>query len=74
MVRILADSTCDLSPELVERYGIGIIPLYVHLGKNEYKHGVDISPDELYRWSDEHKICKRRCRSKGNGEFAAQPL
>ncbi len=59
MVRILADSTCDLSPELVERYGIGIIPLYVHLGKNEYKDGVDISPDELYRWSDEHNATPR---------------
>ena len=55
MVRILADSTCDLSPELVERYGIGIIPLYVHLGENEYRDGVDITPEELYRWSDEHK-------------------
>ena len=49
MVRILADSTCDLSPELVERYGIGIIPLYVHLGEKEYRDGVDISPEELYR-------------------------
>lgn len=54
MVRIFADSTCDLSPELVERYGIGIIPLYVHLGDKEYQDGVDIFPDDLYRWSDEH--------------------
>ena len=59
MVRILADSTCDLSPELVERYGIGIIPLYVHLGKEEYRDGIDITPDELYRWSDEHKTTPR---------------
>ena len=59
MVRILAYSTCDLSPELVERYGIGIIPLYVHLGKDEYKDGIDITPDELYRWSDEHKTTPR---------------
>ena len=33
MVKILADSTCDLSPELIARYGIGSIPLYVHLGE-----------------------------------------
>ena len=59
MVRILADSTCDLSPELVERYGIGIIPLYVHLGKEEYRDGIDITPYELYRWSDEHKTTPR---------------
>ena len=55
MVRILSDSTCDLSPELIKRYNIGIIPLYVHLGEKEYRDGVDITPDDLYRWSDENK-------------------
>ena len=35
MVKILADSTCDLSPSLISRYKIGIIPLYVHLGEKE---------------------------------------
>ena len=52
MIRILSDSTCDLSPELVAKYNIGIIPLYVRLGEEEYKDGVNITPDELYRWSD----------------------
>ena len=28
-IKISADSTCDLSPELVERYRIGIAPLYI---------------------------------------------
>ena len=54
MVRILADSTCDLSKELTERYSIGIIPLYVRLGEDEYRDGIDITPAELYKWSDEH--------------------
>lgn len=54
MVKILADSTCDLSPELIARYGIGIIPLYVHLGEEEFRDGVDITPEELFKWSDEH--------------------
>ncbi len=52
MVKIISDSTCDLSPELVQKYNIGIIPLYVNLGNKEYKDGVDIDPDELYKWSD----------------------
>jgi DegV family protein with EDD domain len=52
MIRILSDSTCDLSPELVERYGIGIIPLYVHLGDKEYRDGVDIDPLQIFDWSD----------------------
>ena len=54
MVKILADSTCDLSPELIAQYGIGIIPLYVHLGEEEFRDGVDITPEQLYKWSDEH--------------------
>ncbi len=54
MVHILSDSTCDLSDELVKKYNITIIPLYVRLGDNEYKDGVNITPDELYKWSDEH--------------------
>ena len=54
MVRILSDSTCDLSKELIEKYNIGIIPLYVRLGDDEFKDGVNITPADLYKWSDEH--------------------
>lgn len=54
MTKILADSTCDLSPELITRYNIGIIPLYVHLGEKEFRDGVNIHPEELFRWSDEN--------------------
>ena len=54
MIKILSDSTCDLSKELVERYDLGIIPLYVRLGEKEYLDGVNITPEELYKWSDEH--------------------
>lgn len=55
MVRIVADSTCDLSPELVKRFNISILPLHVILGDKEYKDGVDITLDELFAWSDENK-------------------
>lgn len=54
MVKIIADSTCDLSKELLDKYDVDILPLYIHLGDAEYEDGRDISPDELYRWSDEH--------------------
>ena len=59
MVRILSDSTCDLSPELIRQYNIGIIPLYVHLGDKEYRDGVDIRPEEIFRWSDENSQTPR---------------
>jgi DegV family protein with EDD domain len=55
MVKIISDSTCDLSPRLVERYGISVIPLHILLGSNEYEDGVSITPDDIYKWSDENK-------------------
>jgi len=54
-VAIIADTTCDLSIELKERYQIKTFPLHIHLGDKEYSDGVDISPDDIYRWSDENK-------------------
>ena len=54
MVKIIADSTCDLSEALIERYHIDILPLYIHMGEKEYKDGKEISPPEIYRWADEN--------------------
>lgn len=52
MVKIIADSTCDLSRELIEKYDIDILPLYIVLGENEYLDGCGITPDEIYDWSN----------------------
>lgn len=52
MVKILSDSTCDLSQELIEKYNITIVPLHVLLGEKDYKDGVDITVDEIYEWAD----------------------
>ena len=55
MVKIVADSTCDLSKDLIEKYEINILPLHILLGDEEYEDGVDMCPEEIYRWSDENK-------------------
>lgn len=55
MIKIISDSTCDLSPELVRRFDIGILPLNVRLGSDEYQDGVNITPEKLYEWSDANK-------------------
>lgn len=47
-VIIASDSTCDLSPELIERFGVQILPLGVTLGEEQYIDGVDITPDMIY--------------------------
>ena len=55
MVKIISDSTCDLSAELVAQYDIDILPLHILLGDEEFEDGKTITPDEIYSWSDEHK-------------------
>ena len=54
-VAIMTDSTSDLSDELIERYDITVFPLHIHLGEEEYADGIDITPDEIYAWSEKTK-------------------
>lgn len=47
-IRICADSTCDLSPELIEKYNITITPLQIFLGDKDYTDQKDIFPQTIY--------------------------
>lgn len=49
-VKIISDSTCDLSPELIERFGIEITPLTVTLGERSGKDGAEIVPEDIYSY------------------------
>ena len=49
-IKITADSTCDLSKELIEKYDIGIMPLHVALGDNDCLDGVTIQPSDIYAY------------------------
>lgn len=51
-VKIISDSTCDLSPELIERYDIAITPLSVHCGDQVGHDGVEITPETIYDYVD----------------------
>ncbi len=55
MVKIITDSTSDLSKELLEKYKIDVISLYIHLGEEEYKDGEEIGIRDAFKWSDENK-------------------
>ncbi|MBQ6570045.1 MAG: DegV family protein [Clostridia bacterium] len=48
-IKICADSTCDLSPELVQKYDIEIIPMPVYLDDQLHYDMVDITPDDIYK-------------------------
>jgi len=47
-VKIVTDSTADLSPEIVKELGITVVPEYILFGDKTYRDGIDISYDELY--------------------------
>ena len=49
-IKITATSTCDLPPELLERYKIDLVPLYISFGGNTYRDGVETSPDDIFRF------------------------
>ncbi len=51
-VKIISDSTCDLSKELLEKYDIAIAPLSVTLGEKTYKDGVEMKVEDIYAYVD----------------------
>ncbi|HHT56816.1 DegV family protein [Herbinix luporum] len=52
-VKIVTDSTCDLSHDLLELYDISVLPLMISMGEITKKDGLELVPEEIYRWSDE---------------------
>ncbi len=48
-IKIVTDSTADLSKEQIEKYGIKVIPLIVTFGSESFADGVDLSAKEFYR-------------------------
>jgi len=58
MIKITADSTCDLSQQLIEKYNIAISPLHVLVDEEDYIDGVTITPNELFKFvENENKTC-----------------
>ena len=55
MVKIIADSTCDLPKDILEEYGVSILPLHIICNEADYLDGVTITPPEIFAWADENK-------------------
>jgi DegV family protein with EDD domain len=52
MVNIVTDSTADLNAELVQRFGIKVVPLWVHINGQSYQDGVNIDRNLLFSLVD----------------------
>lgn len=51
-IKILSDSTCDLAPELLQKYDITLTPLTVVKGGEPFHDGVDITPADIFAHVD----------------------
>ena len=54
-IAITSDSVIDLTPELLEKYNIKILPLKFLLGEDEYKDG-EITPAEIFEYVNKNGV------------------
>lgn len=47
-LKIVTDSSCDLPQEIIQQYNITVIPLFINIGENSFRDGVDITRQEYY--------------------------
>lgn len=49
-VRIVTDSSAHFpNPEIVNHYGVEVVPLTIELGSQSFREGIDIDPDSFFR-------------------------
>jgi DegV family protein with EDD domain len=48
-LRIVTDSTCDLPPDVVERYRITVVPLSILFGDEELLDGIDVTSEQFFK-------------------------
>ena len=60
-VLIASDSTCDLNQELIDEFGVRILPLGITLGGKNYTDGVDMTPEMIYEHYEKTKELPKTC-------------
>lgn len=48
-IKIVTDSTCDLPQDLLQKFGIKLVPLYINFGDQGYLDGVELTRQEFYQ-------------------------
>lgn len=47
-IQIVTDSACDLPEEVISKYGIEVIPLFINMDGKSLRDGVDINREDFY--------------------------
>jgi DegV family protein with EDD domain len=57
-IKLMTDSACDLSRDILKEAQVDILPIYVSIDGKDYKDGVDITPEEIYKGMRNGKVYK----------------
>ena len=58
MIKITADSTCDLSPDILNSFDITLTPLHVLIDDADYRDGINIAPQDIFEYvGKQNKTC-----------------
>lgn len=49
MIKLISDSTCDLTKEELAAQGISTLPLTIHFGQESFRDGIDITKKAFYQ-------------------------
>ena len=55
-IKITGDTSCDLSQDLIQKYNLGILPIHVILGDDEYDDSATINQEEFYKFLKDNPI------------------
>src|SRR5205085_284420 len=55
-IKIVTDSTSDISLGMAHELGIEIVPMYLHVGEQTYRAGLDVTPDQFYQMMQDGRV------------------
>jgi uncharacterized protein len=54
-IALVTDSTCDIDQDIIDKYQINMLPLYVNFGEDHYLDKITIKPEQFYTLLKENK-------------------
>ncbi len=70
-IKLISDSTCDLTEELLKEHDIEVIPLYVNFNDRSYFDGVDLSVPEMYEIVKKNGVLPKTAAASPGAFFKA---
>lgn len=68
-IKLITDSTCDLTKEILEERNIDVIPMHIHFGQDQFADGVELTVDDMYKKVEEYGMLPKSA-AISPGEFA----